>query len=344
MYVKIINPLQVNKWDDIVLSCSGHSFFHSSAWAKVLSQAYNYTPIYFSVLDEKETAVLPMMELKRFAFGTKGVCLPFTDFCEPVSTCGTNIKELVNFAIEYGRKKKWENIEIRGGNAFDESVPCSDLYYHHSLDLTCGEDLLFSSFRNSTKRNIKKAVKEGVTVKILHTREALNEFYRLNCITRKHHGIPPQPKYFFNIFFENIILKKTGFIALGYYHDICIAGGVFLTFGNNMLYKYGASDLNFNHLRANYLVMWEAIKQYSQNGFKSISFGRTEKDNTGLMQYKDGWSTEKSIIKYYKYCYKKNMFEKEKKSLYKYYYTTIFKKTPIPLLRCVGSAFYKYIG
>lgn len=343
MKIKKINPLHFNKWDDIVLSCIGHSFFHSTAWAKVLSRAYGYKPLYLLIIDDNVTSVLPMMELKCLAFGKKGVSLPFTDFCDPISSNCMNKKEIIDQVIDIGRKNKWKNIEIRGGNVFDESVPYFKLFYHHTLDLTRDEESLFSTFRNSTKRNINKAVKDGVKVEITYSRQALDEFYRLNCITRKHHGLPPQPKYFFNEFFESIISKKIGFIALGYYNNICIAGGVFLHFGSNALYKYGASDLKYNHLRANYLIMWEAIKKYSQDGFENFSFGRTEKNNTGLVQYKDGWGTEKTIIKYYKYCYSKNMFE-EDHAFFPKYYTYIFRKTPIPLLKCVGSLLYKYVG
>jgi len=61
--------------------------------------------------------------------------------------------------------------------------------------------------------------------------------------------------------------------------------------------KYGASEKAYHHLRPNNLIMWEAIKWCAQNGFKTFSLGRTEPENEGLLQFKQGWGTTEKIIK-----------------------------------------------
>jgi hypothetical protein len=45
-------------------------------------------------------------------------------------------------------------------------------------------------------------------------------------------------------------------------------------------------------LRANNLVMWEAIRWFSRNQFRSLHFGRTDQVQEGLMQFKRGWGAE----------------------------------------------------
>ena len=46
--------------------------------------------------------------------------------------------------------------------------------------------------------NIKKALKEGVEVQLHNSFESVKSFFKLNCMTRKRHGLPPQPFKFFN--------------------------------------------------------------------------------------------------------------------------------------------------
>lgn len=87
-----------------------------------------------------------------------------------------------------------------------------------------------------------------------------------------------------------------------------IAGNVFFHFGKKALYKYGASDKNYQRLRANNLIMWEAIQWYCKNGYTHFCFGRTEPENDGLRQFKNGWGTREYDIRYYKYDLQRNEF------------------------------------
>jgi hypothetical protein len=40
--VQIVDPLAVANWDALALALPGHSFFHSSAWARTLEESYGY--------------------------------------------------------------------------------------------------------------------------------------------------------------------------------------------------------------------------------------------------------------------------------------------------------------
>ncbi len=290
--MSFINPIDYPGWDELLLAEEGYSFFHSSHWAKVLFESYRYNPLYFVVAMANSLSVaIPLMEVKSIYTGTRGVSLPFSDYCDPIVSEDVSFGDVFNQIIDYGKLLGWKYIEIRGEHDFFKGLPHSSYYYGHTLDLSQGEQQLFSKIRNSTKRNIKKAAKEGVQVKICDSLKSISEFYRLNCITRKGHGLPPQPYCFFERIYENIIKKNLGFTVLSSYKEETIAGAMYFHFGDKAIYKYGASDIKYQHLRPNNLVMWEAIKWYSMNGFTSFSFGRTDPDAEGLKQFKSGWGT-----------------------------------------------------
>src|SRR4029077_12922920 len=83
--VKTLDPLSDPDWDHAVLSHPDCDFFHSAAWAKVLRKTYRHQPTYLHFSRQgKLVALVPMMEVRSFLTGCRGVCLPFSDFCEPL--------------------------------------------------------------------------------------------------------------------------------------------------------------------------------------------------------------------------------------------------------------------
>lgn len=283
------------------------------------------------------------MEVKSILLGKRGVSLPFSDYCNPILDKDHNFNDVLDFLISYGKKCGWKYIEFRGGERYLHGEPAYEEYYGHTLDLSGNQNEIFSHFRNNNKRNIKKAINEGVMVKILTSFDALKEFFILNCITRKKHGLPPQPVSFFKNIDKHVVSKGHGFICLAYYKKKVIAGAVFFHFGTKALYKFGASDHLYQHLRANNLIIWDTIKYYQEKGYKHLCFGRTGTKNTGLRQFKRGWNVEENTIKYYRYDLGKMAFTQHASFL-----TGLYKKAfsymPLPVLKIAGSLFYKYMG
>ena len=89
--------------------------------------------------------------------------------------------------------------------------------------------------------------------------------------------------------------------------------------------------------------MWEAIKYYCQNGYKSLCFGRTDIENDGLRQFKLGWGTKENLSNYYIYDLKKESFVKNAQRITPLY-NKIFGTMPIPLLKLSGNLLYRHIG
>jgi len=342
--IQIINPITYPGWDDLIISTPNTSFFHSSNWARVLSESYHYLPLYFTTLQNgRLLSLIPVMEIKSSLTGKRGVSLPFSDYCEPIIAEREYFQKTLNEIVEYGKKAKWKYLELRGGKNFHEHFSPWVYYYGHTLDLTKDAGHIFSKFRDSTKRNIKKAMKEGVEVKIENSFASVREFYRLNCLTRRHHALPPQPFVFFKKIYEHVLSKELGFVILASHGQTNIAGAVFLHYGDKVIYKYGASNRVYQHLRGNNLVMWEAIKWYCQNGYKSISLGRTDPEDRGLLQFKSGWRPREEIIEYYKYDFAKRTFTNDRTGAMELP-KRVLGILPSSILKIIGFLFYRHIG
>ncbi|GAB4367464.1 MAG: hypothetical protein Kow00128_11950 [Deltaproteobacteria bacterium] len=342
--MEIINPLNDSSWDDLLESHPAGSFFHTSHWARVLQGSYRYTPKYFTILANGNLqALVPVMDIDSVLTGRRGVSLPFSDYSDPFAADEAQYRGLVEQVLRYGKGVKWRSLEIRGGVCpWPENKTSSRFFIHH-LNLDRTEDELFSRMRTNMQRNVKKASKMGVKVTFLNSMEAVDAFYRLNCITRKEHGIPPQPREFFRKIHEHVLSRGLGTVALASYRDRFVAGCVYFHFGKKAIYKYGASDEEGKMCRANNLVMWEAIRTYRQKGYSELCFGRTESVNSGLRDYKLGYGTDESILPYYKYEILRHRVV-ERNHGGPGFATKTWQRVPIPLSRAVGNILYRHIG
>jgi len=340
---QVVNPLEFPGWDDLLATHPDCSFFHTANWARVLSESYQYRPQYFVSSNGTLEAIIPFMEIRSLLTGRRGVSLPFTDYSAPILGGEPNGHDWMLSVIRHGKAAGWKYIEIRNPMPFPDSIPAFSTYYGHVLDLSGTEESVKASLRDSTKRNIKKAVKEGVTVSGYTTEESIREFFRLNCLTRKEHGLPAQPFHFFEKIYEHVISRGLGFVALASYKGMNIGGAICFHYGGKSIYKYGASDRAYQHLRANNLAMWEAIRLSIRQGCKSFCFGRTEPGNQGLMQFKSGWGAKEQTIRYYRYDLKTDKFvchEPQVRAIHR----KIFHFMPLPLSRFAGKVLYRHVG
>jgi len=341
--VQIINPTSYLPWDDLLLTHPDTTFFHTSAWARVLSESYGYTPLYFTIIEDGRLAGLfPVMEVDSLLTGRRAVSLPFTDECNPIAKNDENFETVMNIIAKYGKKAGWKYIQIRGGQEYFRQIQPNDIFRKHTLKLSSDVDLIFKGLKGSVKRNIKRAQKEQIQVRISNTVDAIDAFWELNCQTRKSHGLPPQPIRFFNNIFKHVIANGMGFIAVALHRMKVVAGAVYFHWNGKAIYKYGASDRRFLDLRPNNLIMWEAIRRYSEAGYSSFDLGRTEKENTGLMQFKRGWGADERELYYFKYNLRKNRYDAAVTGAKSSY--VLFKHLPLPVLRMTGNLLYRHVG
>lgn len=339
---QIINPLSDEKWDQRLGYHERLIFFHSQAWAQVLSETYNYRPLYVCTLNgDSIVNLLPMMEVKSVLTGKRGVSLPFTDYCEPILTNGMSLEQILEDVRKIASQHGWKWFQIRGGQGIDAAV--QEQYCVHELRLQSDMKALFKSLRSAKQRNIRKARQQQIEIQHANDKDAVDAYYRLHCQTRKRHGIPPQPYRFFHNIYKYVISADKGKVILAQYQDRVIAGCMYFHFKDKALYKFGASNMAFQHLRPNDLVMWEAIQWYAANGYKSFCFGRTAKDNTGLRRFKSDWGAQERMVNYYRYDMQRQDFIPAD-SVVKSAHKRFFQSLPVPALKLFGTVLYKHIG
>ncbi|NIR48090.1 GNAT family N-acetyltransferase [candidate division KSB1 bacterium] len=339
-----MNPLAISNWNEHILSTPRPSIFHTQNWLRVLKESYGYRPYYLAYFEKGRLVVLmPIMEIRSWITGTRGVSLPFSDYCEPIIAEKACFPELFDNVVGMARQCKWKFIEIRGGDEWLRSAVPWSWYYRHILSLKGDESEIFGRLRSNYRAKIRKALRNDVKTEILQTPEAMTEYYRLHCLTRKGHGLPPQPILFFKKIYEHIVSQNLGFVLLASHREKYLSGAVFFRFGKRAIYKFGAADMRYQHLNPNYLVFWNAIQWLYRNGCNELCFGKSAPGNQGLIQFKDGWGTEKYRINYFRYELKTASFaQNANQSMEAGYH--IFRKMPVSLLKMAGTLLYPHVG
>jgi hypothetical protein len=367
--VQRIDPLEDDGWDARLAVVPSSSFFHGAAWARVLHETYGFQPVYFTLSHNPADsgasllpnatmaspasvprqhplafhALLPVMEVNSWLTGRRGVSLPFTDECAPLCADADSFRRLFQEVLEHARARAWNYLECRGGKTWFGNAPASTSFYGHQLDLDAGETALWARVGGAVRRAVRKAEQSGLTVEFSQDLDALRIFFGLLCRTRKRHGLPVQPFRFFESIQRHVLSQDQGWVVLARHGQVPVAGAVFFHFGKTVIYKFGASNEAFQHLRPNNLVMWEAIRWHARRGFGVLDFGRTSLENEGLRRFKLGWGTRERRIDYFRYDPRKAGFVTARDAS-SGWHNRIFKTLPIPLSRLIGAALYRHVA
>src|SRR4030095_10892046 len=210
--MRIVNPVRDPAWDHLVALHRDASCFHTSAWARVLHQTYKHQPFYVQFWRGRTLAALvPLMEVRSMFTGRRGVCLPFSDACEPLIFDPESISRVTGQLVRFARERHWKYLEVRGENTFRLASSPVAQFYGHTLDLRRATEELITRFASSVRRAIRKAERSGVSALIVRNRHAIGDFYQLHVQTRRRHGLPPQPVSFFLNIYEHIIDRRSRF-------------------------------------------------------------------------------------------------------------------------------------
>jgi hypothetical protein len=139
------------------------------------------------------------------------------------------------------------------------------------LDLSRGPDALFRKFSENKRRNIKKAIKYGVSVAPATSGEEISAYYRICVEWSLRKNLPIQPEEEFR---ENFELTTNRLLLLARYEGKIIAGVVIRFFPRGtMEYAANSSLESALRFRPNDLLHWRAIEWGCREGLSKYSLG-----------------------------------------------------------------------
>jgi len=299
------DPLADSRWSAWVATHPRASVFHTCAWLSALQRTYGYRPLVLTTCQPNAqlTEGIVFCEVRSWLTGRRLVSLPFSDHCEPLVNGPKELDAVLAHsrrAVEQGR---YDRIEIR-----PHSVPGDEVRSFqpkggavlHRLDLTAPAGQLFRSFHKSCiQRKIHRAERENLVYEEGNSEEQLNDFYRLMTMTRRRHGLPPQPLQWFRTL--NAAFGSSMKIRIARKDGVAVASIITLSHRRTMVYKYGCSDPSANIYGGTPMLFWQTIQEAKANGQNELDMGRSDLEDPGLSVFKEHWGGVPAPLTYWRY-------------------------------------------
>jgi CelD/BcsL family acetyltransferase involved in cellulose biosynthesis len=320
-------------------------------WRELIARVYGYTPLTLTSKDSAghTTGTLPLALVKSPLGGRHLIAFPFSDYCPLEAEDDAAATNLIEQALALNTRLRSHFLELRTGPsailARHEDFVAGDLYVRWLLGLGAGAAAVWKKVKKPVQRQVEKAERSGVHVVFAQSRSDVDRYHQLHVRTRtRKHGMPAQPLRYFRALWDTFAGDGTLQVLLAEHEGTVIAGIVVLASGGTARYAYGASDERYLHLAPNNLLMWTAIRWASEQGYADFDFGRTARDNAGLMQFKRGWGATEEPLTYF-YSPKQSGLAATPEHSWKYQLaTSCWKRLPLAVAGPVGGALYRYLS
>lgn len=308
MAVYRLDPLEDPRWAEFVLTHPRACSFHTPGWLRALKECYGYEPLVLTTTPPQQPLKngIAVCRLNSWLTGTRHVSLPFSDHCEPLIDDAETASELFSSMAGEASGRSIRSVQLRPlSDSFADVVGSvgfgeAEAYSFHVLDLRPPlQEILGTFHASSVRRSLRRSEREGLMYEEGHSEELLQKFYRLQLLTRRRHGLPPQPMSWFRSIVRNLPDEAT--IRVASKDGQAIASILTLRHNGWVIYKYGCSDVRFNKLGAINFLFWKTIEQAKANGDTAFDLGRSDLDNQGLIEFKSHWGTKATRLTYYRH-------------------------------------------
>lgn len=156
------------------------------------------------------------------------------------------------------------------------------------VDLTKTEDQLWKELHSKRRNEIRKAIKERLTVREIKSDEETLAAYNILKEVYDNARLPLYTKSFF-LSASKILNKSAGIKVFGAFSDTKLVGTMIVLCYQNRIYDWYAGSLrSFYHKNPNDLIPWEVFKWAKANGFSQFDFGGAGKPDKkyGVRDYK----------------------------------------------------------
>ncbi|MCD4671514.1 MAG: GNAT family N-acetyltransferase, partial [Anaerolineaceae bacterium] len=299
------NPLhtidpQDPRWFKFIEAQPDAVIFHHPAWIGVLAQTYKYHPFILAHCNDNGEilAGLPVMEVNSRLTGRRWVSLPFSDYCQPLAISDNALQAFTDRLIILGSQPEVPRIELRWQFPPKHEISTYSPHVLHLHHLDPDFAVVQNNIHKRMRKYIRRAERNDLRVEFGTKLQDMRKFYQLQLETRRRHGLPIQPRKFFDLLGSQVLDKGLGFVIIAYQNERMLAGLVLLHYQQTMTKKYGADTRNYGKLQPNYILDMTALRWAHKNGFKTIDYGRSAIDNIGLRKYKSRFGATEIPLHY----------------------------------------------
>jgi CelD/BcsL family acetyltransferase involved in cellulose biosynthesis len=271
--------------------------FSSRPWTEVLARTYGFEISASARLgrDGRVEAAILFSHIRDLR-GERVVCLPFSDYCDPLVEDPAAWDELTEPLLRLGapvRLRCLRNTIPDGDGRFEVLKQAK----WHGADLTRSEDELWAGLSGSARQNVRQAERNGLVVREGRRFEDVRIFHRLHVHLRKaKYRMLAQPAAMFENLHALFAPGDQLVVLLAEMDGEPVAGILLLQWRDVLYYKFNASAEQ--RFRPNDLLLWNAMLLGRRRGLTRLDFGLSDADQPGLIRYKQKFATEEQDVRF----------------------------------------------
>jgi FemAB-related protein (PEP-CTERM system-associated) len=273
-------------------------------------------------------------------FGRFFISLPFVNYGGVLADGEEARKLLLEGAVLEAKEAGASHIELRHQDMGDIGWSCSHRKVSMRLELPGQFEVLWSEFPSKLRSQVRRAQKEGMTVRI-GGREHLEEFYSVFSRGMRDLGTPVYSKDFFEAILQTF--PKESRICVVSSKGDTLAAGFLYGFRNTQEIPWASSDRRYNHLAPNMLLYSSALEYACQEGFQLFDFGRST-PGSGTYRFKEQWGARPVPLGWYYWLRDGNELPQLNPQNPKYSFAIkMWQKLPLAMTTLVGPRIVKYL-
>lgn len=333
------------EWSHHLASHRFSSLFSSPAWIDVMTRTYGFNVGASVRSGHGAVDATILFSYIRDIRGSRIVCLPFSDYCDPLVEDRRTWQELMDPLVALNAP-----IRLRCLRNF---LPDDDLRFTlykrakwHAIDLDRTQDELWDGLSGQARQNIRHACRSGVTVREGNCLEDIHLFHRMHSRLRKlKYCLLAQPAAFFDHLHQIFSREDRLMVLIAELDNTPLAGILLLQWRDALYYKFNAT-LDSSH-RPNELLLWKAMLFGHKRGLRTLDLGLSDHDQPSLIRYKRKFATDEQDIRFLEwlpqnYC---NPYGDEASEIFNHL-TRLLTDPSVPdeITRAAGDKFYRFFA
>ena len=333
-------------WDSFVRSRPDATFFHLSAWRKVIEAAFAHRAYYcVAEQDGVVVGVLPLAQVRTRLFGHTLISNPFCVYGGPLAASAEAARALANYAGRLRAQLGATACEFRfledppAGVLDDEWQTREALYVTFRRAISADDDLNLKSIPRKQRAVVRKGVERGLTAT---TDRDVDQLHAVYAQSVRNLGTPVFARRYFRILAE--AFGEAMDVVTVWNAGTAVSSVMNFYWRDEVIPYYGGGTDAARSCQANDFMYWEVMRRAAGRGCRLFDFGRS-KQGTGAFAFKKNWGFKPAALPY-RILVAPGQTVPEVNPLNPKYRLMIaaWKRLPVPVANLIGPMLVRGVG
>ncbi len=279
-------------WDDYVSRHPDGTGYHRLAWLESVAEAYGHRPWCLVALTPGGdlAGILPLCEFRIPFLGAHWISLPYCDLGGPLTSSQAAAMALQQSALDLVLRRGGKGLKLRlSGSRLDFGTETQQAKVSMLCPLPENSEALFKSYKPKLRSQIRKAEKNGLTAEVVHSEQAIDDFYAVFAANMHRLGSPVHSRAWFHTLQRNYGSQLM--VGLVRSDQRIVGAGIVLLNGVRASIPWASTLSEYNHLAPNMLLYWTLLAHVTDQRCHVFDFGRST-PGEGTYRFKKQWGAE----------------------------------------------------